>query len=107
MGELPENIAIVRGPIALTRDARLGNPHVDETIKPVLDKDGFINLESAGTNQNGIWMKYKGSFMIESHQEGENKPVDITFCDYASAGNTLDEHSWFRIWLPQSFDPRK
>lgn len=107
MGELPENIAIVRGPIVLTRDARLGNPHVDETIKPVLDKDGFVNLESAGTNQDGIWMKYKGSFVIESHKEAENKPVDITFCDYASAGNTLDEHSWFRVWLPQSFDPRK
>ena len=107
MGELPENIAIVRGPIVLTRDARLGNPQVDETIKPVLDKDGFINLESAGTNQDGIWMKYKGSFMLESHKEAENKPVDITFCDYASAGNTLDEHSWFRVWLPQSFDPRK
>jgi len=107
MGELPENIAIVRGPIVLTRDARLGNPHVDETIKPVLDKDGFVNLEPAGTNQDGIWMKYKGSFMIESHKEAENNPVDITFCDYASAGNTLDEHSWFRVWLQQSFDPRK
>jgi len=107
MGNLPENIAIVRGPIVLTRDARLGAPHVDETIKPVIDKDGFVNLEPAGTNQEGIWMKYKGAFMIESHQEAENKPVEITFCDYASAGNTLDENSWFRVWLPQSFDPRK
>jgi len=107
MGNLPENIAIIRGPIVLTRDARLGAPHVDETIKPVIDKDGFVNLEPAGTNQEGIWMKYKGAFMIESHQEAENKPVEITFCDYASAGNTLDENSWFRVWLPQSFDPRK
>jgi len=107
MGNLPENIAIVRGPIVLTRDARLGTPHVDETIKPVIDKDGFLNLEPAGTNQDGIWMKYKGAFMIESHQEAENKPVEITFCDYASAGNTLGENSWFRVWLPQSFDPRK
>lgn len=107
MGELPENIAIIRGPIVLTRDARLGAPHVDETIQPVLDKDGFVNLEPAGTNQDGIWMKYKSSFIIESHQEGASKPVEITFCDYASAGNTLDEHSWFRVWLPQSFDPRK
>lgn len=107
MGDLPENLAIVRGPIVLTRDARLGNPHVDETISPLIDKDGFINLEPVGTNQDGIWMKYKGAFMVESHQEAENKPVEITFCDYASAGNTHDEHSWFRVWLPQSFDPRK
>ncbi|MCX6237994.1 MAG: glycoside hydrolase family 127 protein [Bacteroidia bacterium] len=107
IGDMPENLAIVRGPIVLARDARLGTPHVDETIKPIIDKEGFVNLESAGTNQNGIWMKYKGSFMVESHQEGVNKPVEITLCDYASAGNTLDEHSWFRVWLPQSYDPRK
>jgi len=107
MGDLPENIAIVRGPIVLARDARLGSPNVDETIQPVLDKDGFVSLEPAGTNQDGIWMKYKSSFIVESHQESGSKPVEITFCDYASAGNTLDEHSWFRVWLPQSFDPRK
>ena len=107
IGDLPQNIAIVRGPIVLTRDARLGTPHVDETIKPLTDKDGFVNLQAAGTKQDGIWMKYKGSFMVESHQEGENKPVEITFCDYSSAGNTIDENSWFRVWLPQSYDPRK
>lgn len=107
MGDVPDNIAIVRGPIVLARDARLGMPHVDETIKPITDKDGFVNLEPAGTNQDGIWMRYKSAFMVESHQEGENKPVEISLCDYASAGNTLNEKSWFRVWLPQSYDPRK
>lgn len=107
IGDHPENIAIVRGPIVLTRDARLGAPNVDETIKPVTDKEGFINLEPAGLNQEGIWMKYKASFVVESHKEGGSKPVPITFCDFASAGNTLDDHSWFRVWLPQSIDPRR
>jgi uncharacterized protein len=107
MGEYPENLALIRGPIVLARDARLGSPHVDETIKPMINKDGFVNLEPAGINQDGIWMKYKTHFMVESHKEGANKPVEITLCDYASAGNTLDERSWFRVWLPQSFDPRK
>jgi len=107
MGDVPENMAIVRGPIVLTRDARLGTPNVDETIKPMVDKDGYIDLEPAGVNQDGIWMKFKSPFMIESHKEAESKPTEITLCDYASAGNTLDEHSWFRVWLPQSFDPRK
>ena len=107
MGEQPENIAILRGPIVLARDARLGSPHVDEIIKPMTDKQGFVNLEPAGTTQEGIWMKYKAAFMVESHLEGASKPVEIVFCDYASAGNTLNEQSWFRVWLPQSFDPRK
>ncbi len=35
--EGPENIAIVRGLIALCRDASLGTPHVDETLLPILD----------------------------------------------------------------------
>lgn len=108
MGNLPEQIAIVRGPIVLSRDARLGKPDVDETIKPMIDKGGFVDLEPAGINQNGIWMKFKSPFTIETHQEGGTiKPTEITLCDFASAGNTLDDNSWFRVWLPQSFDPRK
>jgi DUF1680 family protein len=107
IGERPENMAIVRGPIVLCRDARLGTPHVDETLLPVLDKEGTIKLEPSAVNQDGIWMKFNGSFVLESHQEGGGKPQQVTFCDFASAGNTLDEQSWFRVWLPQSYDPRK
>ncbi len=107
MGDQPDNIAIVRGPIVLTRDVRLGSPHVDLTIEPVADKDGFVKLEPAGTNKDGIWMKFTCPFMLESHKEGANKPTNITLCDYSSAGNTVDDHSWFRVWLPQPLDPRK
>ncbi len=107
IGERPEYIAIVRGPIVLCRDARLGTPNVDETLYPIINKEGNINLEQVAINQGGIWMKFKSSFILESHQEGGTKPQEITFCDFASAGNTLDEQSWFRVWLPQSYDPRK
>jgi hypothetical protein len=107
IGGVLENLAIVRGPVVLARDARLGTPHVDETIKPIVDKDGFVDLKPAGINQEGIWMKYKSLFKIESYKEGNDNPVDITLCDYASAGNTLDVNSWFRVWLPQSIDPTK
>ena len=107
IGERLEQLAIVRGPIVLARDARLGTPHVDETIKPVTDKDGYINLEPVVFDNKNIRMVFKGSFILESHKEGGDKPIQITFCDFASAGNTLDEQSWFRVWLPQSYDPRK
>ena len=104
IGSLPENMAIVRGPIVLARDARLGSPNVDESITPMVDKDGFVDLKPTGLNQNGIWMKYSMPFMLESHKEEANKPLEITLCDYSSAGNTIDELSWFRVWLPQSLD---
>jgi hypothetical protein len=106
-GKLPENIAIVRGPIVLARDARLGGSNVDATIKPVTDKDGYFNLEPAGVSQNGIWMEFKALFMLESHKEAVNKPISLLLCDYASAGNTNDETSWFRVWFPQALDPRE
>lgn len=107
IGKQPENIAIVRGPIVLGRDARLGGPNVDAIIKPVLDKDGYVMLEPAGLNQNGIWLQFKALFMLESNKETAAKPVSLSLCDYASAGNTNDEKSWFRVWLPQPLDPRK
>ena len=107
LGKLPESIAIVRGPIVLARDARLGGPNVDATIKPVTDNDGYFKLEPAGVNQNGIWMEFKAPFMLESHKEEGNKPISLLLCDYASAGNTNDETSWFRVWFPQSLDPRE
>ena len=107
LGKLPESIAIVRGPIVLARDARLGGPNVDATIKPVTDNDGYFKLEPAGVNQNGIWMEFKAPFMLESHKEEANKPISLLLCDYASAGNTNDESSWFRVWFPQSLDPRE
>lgn len=107
MGKQPENIAIVRGPIVLSRDARLGGPNVDAIITPVTDKDGYVKLEPAGENQKGIWMQFKAPFMLESYKEYVSKPVYLSLCDYASAGNTNDEKSWFRVWFPQPFDPKK
>ncbi|MDB5209284.1 MAG: hypothetical protein JWQ30_111 [Sediminibacterium sp.] len=107
MGETQKSIAIVRGPVVLARDARLGGANVDEAAKPVLNKDGYLDLEPAGLNSNGTWMQFKAPFILESHKEGPNKPVSLLLCDYASAGNTYDERSRFRIWIPQLFDPTK
>ena len=107
MGKQPESIAILRGPIVLSRDARLGGPNVDAIITPVADKDGYMKLEHVEENQKGIWMQFKAPFMLESYKEYTSKPVYLSLCDYASAGNTNDERSWFRVWFPQPFDPKK
>ena len=106
LGELPRNIAIVRGPLVLCRDARLGGVNVDATISPIVDKDGYFDLEPSALHQNGIWMAFRGLFRLESHKEEGNQTVPLLICDYASAGNTFDEGSWFRVWLPQPYDPR-
>jgi DUF1680 family protein len=107
LGDLPENTAIMRGPVVLARDARLGGPNVDISAKPVVDKDGFLELQLTGQQTSGIWMQFKAPFLLESHKEGANKPVLLLLCDYASAGNTNDNNSYFRVWIPQLFDPVK
>lgn len=107
LGSPQQNIAIVRGPVVLARDARLGGANVDESAKPVLNKESYLELEPAGLNNNGVWMQFKAPFILESHKEGANKPVSLLLCDYASAGNTYDDRSRFRIWIPQLYTPRE
>jgi len=107
LGRQPENIAIVRGPVVLARDTRLPGPVIDAWISPVTDKDGYLNLELTGQDQGGVWMKSKVLCKYEpSKKEGELQGP-VTFCDYASAGNSYNERSRFRVWFPQLLDPRK
>lgn len=105
-GELPENVAIVRGPVVLTRDERLPGPGIEAILRPVADKDGYVNLEPAGESFPEIWMAFKASFVPESYREGGSKPVEVLICDYASAGNAHDHHPFFRVWLPQLLHPQ-
>ncbi|GEO10154.1 glycoside hydrolase family 127 protein [Segetibacter aerophilus] len=107
---LPSYQAILRGPIVLARDKRMtGDADVDETITPLLTKDGFVPLEMVPSiNNESIWMSFKTPCMVGSYRaEASGKPVSLTFCDYSSAGNTYSEDSRFRVWFPQLLDPRK
>ncbi len=106
MGE-PASIAILRGPLVLARDARSGEPDINESISPLVDKQGFIVLEPVSTPQKGMWLQVKAPFSYESYKESEaTLPTkSLVLCDYASAGNTYDVASHFRVWLPQLIDP--
>ena len=106
LGEEPKNLAIVRGPIVLSRDSRLPGPVNDAWITPQADKDGYIALELTSQNQGGIWMEFKTVCKYEPPRKEGELQGPVTFCDYASAGNTYDEHSRFRVWFPQLLDPR-
>ena len=106
MGQLPENVAIVRGPVVLARDARLGEPALESILTPVADKEGYVQLEPVKQTEPGIWMAFSAPFIPESYNEGGSEPVRVTLCDYASAGNTHEGYPHFRVWLPQLVDPR-
>jgi DUF1680 family protein len=107
MGTAPESVAIFRGPVLLSRDARLAEPGMEAIISPIAGKDGYIDLEPVTAKNPELWMEFKAPFMPESYAEGGPQPIKVTLCDYASAGNSKEGHPFFKVWLPQLFDPRK
>jgi DUF1680 family protein len=83
--------AIVRGPVVLARDIRLGDPDIDAPVD--MDGVGVQTVELTEIDPaEGMWLAY-----------GTRSGVapDISLCDYSSAGQTWDrETSAFRVWLP-------
>ncbi len=104
-GTNPHSVAIIRGPIVLARDSRFEGASIESVLKPVVNKQGYIDL-NVTTPDGGANMVFKASFMPESYTENGSGPVTITLCDYASAGNGT-EHSFYKVWLQQLVDPRE
>lgn len=52
----------------------------------------------------GTPKKFKAPFITESYNEGGGNPIQVILCDYASAGNSKEDHPQFKVWLPQLFD---
>ena len=73
--------AVVRGPVALARDLRLGGS-IDE---PVSLGGGDLDPVAAPAS---IEMAFAAS------------GGKVVLCDYASAGNTWDARSRYRVWMP-------
>ena len=81
-------------------------PAIESILKPLADKDGYLNLIAVEQKNPEIWMQFKASFMPESYAEEGSQPITADLCDYASAGNSNTEHPHFKVWLPQLLDPR-
>lgn len=101
----PEYKAITRGPVVLTRDERLAGPGLEAVLTPISDGE-YIDLTPKESNNPDIWMTFSAKFKPEAYTEYDAEPIDVELCDYASAGNTTTEYPFFRVWLPQLFDPR-
>jgi DUF1680 family protein len=73
--------AVVRGPVALARDERLGG-NIDEPVS--LGAGDLKQVAAPGG--------------IETAFEAAGGKTRL--CDYASAGNTWDARSRYRVWMP-------
>ena len=105
MGDQPQFVAVTRGPILLTRDERLGDPVLEAILTPVLNEDGTVDVTCKETSDSNMWMLFSADFIPESYTEQGAKPVMVHFCDYASAGNTTNGFPFFRVWMPQLYNP--
>jgi hypothetical protein len=105
----PSYMAVVRGPVVLARNRRMeGDADIDEIITPVLTKAGYVPLEAVPADNENVWMLFKAPCLVGSYrEEASSKPVSLSFCDYGSAGNTYNEQSRLRVWLPQLLEPSK
>lgn len=89
-------VAVMRGPIVLAWDQRLGVPGAEGLVLRQ-EAGGRIALRPvkppAGED---IWMAFTAPCT-----DAGGKAVELPLCDYASAGNTWDARSRFRTWLEQ------
>ena len=84
------HVALVRGPVVLARDNRLEGSSIDAAVAPVTHDENRIDVEPVETADT--WMSFRAPLENGGH---------ILLCDYASAGNTWDDRSRFRVWLPR------
>jgi len=89
-------VAVMRGPIVLAWDARLGLPS-GEGLTLREEAGNHISLQAlkppAGED---IWMAFAAPCTTKDGQSAE-----LPLCDYASAGDTWDARSRFKVWLEQ------
>ena len=81
--------ALVRGPIVLARDKRLGED-IHQRVGIRADPQGFVTLTPVSPTT-----VTRMEFTVPTVEGGSFHAVD-----YASAGNTWDTRSEFRTWIP-------
>ncbi|MGV8092923.1 MAG: glycoside hydrolase family 127 protein [Mangrovibacterium sp.] len=96
--------AILRGPVLLARDSRFADGFVDETAV-VQHKDNLVELQPSIEKPEHVWMSFTVPLVLGTDLEGDfKKPRQVHFCDFASAGDTWDLESRYRVWIPKTLN---
>lgn len=105
-GNTHEYVAITRGPIVLCRDERIGKPALEAILTPIINEKGIIDLVKEESSDPEVYMIFSAQFIPESYTEQGSQPIKVNLCDYASAGNSSYSFPFFKVWLPQLYNPR-
>jgi DUF1680 family protein len=90
--------AIVKGPVVLARDTRFADGFIDETAL-FIEKDGTIELTPVANKPAGVWMAFTAPLVLGGYNVNVSTE-QISFCDFASAGNIWSKNVRFRVWIP-------
>jgi len=96
--------AILRGPVLFARDSRFSDGFVDETAV-IQHKNNLVELQPSTEKPEHIWMSFTAPLFLGTDLEGKlKKPLQIHFCDFSSAGNTWEQSSRYRVWIPKTLN---
>ena len=105
---LEHNVAFTRGPVLLARDSRFADGDLTEPFRQgIKDGQAMLTFAAVRTPSDDFWMAFSATLPIGSHHanpEGAN-PSAVSFCDYASAGNTWCRDNCYRTWFPVELGP--
>ena len=96
--------ALTRGPILLARDTRFGDGYVDECVTIATTADGTVSVTPVEAPE-GMWMAFTTKMVCGTYADGTLDRRTVHLCDFASAGNTWDEKTRYRVWLPRLYVP--
>jgi DUF1680 family protein len=103
------NVAFTRGPVLLARDSRFADGDMTEPLRRVGIVNGKVmdRFFPVRTSSDDIWMEFSATLPIGSHHENPEAQLEstVTFCDYASAGNTWSRDNYYRTWFPVEYSP--
>jgi uncharacterized protein len=97
-------VALARGPLVLALDRRFYSEKPKTSFRVDRTEGSHVALtpNPAQASKHGVWLAFDAAFTA-NHGEKQT----LTLCDFASAGNTWDDRSSYRVWLPQPLDLAK
>jgi len=99
--------AILRGPVVMARDTRFGDGFIYESAE-VKEKNGIVDLLPSSNKPDNVWMSFTAPLILGTDLEGDfRNPLQVNFCDFASAGNKWGEDSRYRVWIPKTLNVMK
>lgn len=103
---LDHAVAFTRGPVLLARDSRFADGDMTEPfrrgIRDGQRMDGFAAVRAPSDD---VWMAFSAVLPLGSHHENPEGAhwTQVTFCDYASAGNLWRPDNFYRTWFPEEY----